>query len=90
MAGSAGGSAGVAYMLAPHEVVQAFVQRSTRRQKREARLREVLARQVLKVWHCVLVVSPNVKSSCARVRDSRKRYGVLLGRGRRETVAHFV
>ena len=45
--GRFGGSAGVAYMLAPHEVVQASVQRSTRREKREAHLREVLARQVL-------------------------------------------
>jgi hypothetical protein len=41
------GSAGVPDMLAPHEVVQACVQRSTRRQKREARHREVLARQAL-------------------------------------------
>ena len=41
------GSASVAYMRAPHEVVQASVQRSTRRQKRQARLREVLAGQVL-------------------------------------------
>jgi hypothetical protein len=41
------GSAGVPDMLAPHEVVQASVQRCTRRQKRQARLREVLAGQVL-------------------------------------------
>jgi hypothetical protein len=39
-------SASVAYMRAPHEVVQASVQRSTRRQNRQARLREVLAGQV--------------------------------------------
>ncbi len=33
-------SAGVPYIIAPYEFVLAFVRRSTRRQKREARHRE--------------------------------------------------
>ena len=90
MAGSAGGSAGVAYMLAPHEVVQASVQRSTRREKREAHLREVLARQVL--TGMALRVGGEQEREvfmCAR-EGLEDEVRVLLGRGRREAVAHLV
>ena len=90
MAGSAGGSVSVAYMLAPHEVVQASVQRSTRREKREAHLPEVLARQVL--TGMALRVGGEQEREvfmCAR-EGLEEEVWVLLGRGRREAAAHLV
>jgi hypothetical protein len=88
--GRINGSAGVAYILAPHEVVQACVQRSTRRQKREARHREVLARQVLTGMALRVGGEPEREVFMCAGEGLEEEVRVLLRRGRREAVAHLV
>jgi hypothetical protein len=88
--GRINGSAGVPDMLALHEVVQACVQRLTRRQKREARHREVLARQVL--TGMALRVGGELEREVVMCEGEglEEEVRVLLGPGRREAVAHLV
>ena len=84
------GSAGVAYMLASHEVVQASVQRSTRRQKRQARLWVVLAGQVLTGMALRVGGEPEREVDMCADEGLEEEVRVLLGPGRREAVAHLV
>jgi hypothetical protein len=84
------GSASVAYMLEPHEVVQASLQRLTRRQKRQARLREVLAGQVLTGIALRVGGEPEREVVMCAGEALEEEVRVLLGPGRREAVAHLV
>ena len=85
---------GVPYILAPYEVVQAFVQRSTRGQKREAKIlarhREVLARQALTGMALRVGGEPEREVFMCAARGLEEEVRVLLGRGRREAVTHLV